>query len=32
VQHLGRVGTPGCQISYIDILAVVNWCFDCKMP
>ena len=24
--------TPGCQIGYMDpILAVINWCFDCKI-
>jgi hypothetical protein len=26
---VGRAGTPGCQIGYI--LAVINWCFDCKI-
>jgi hypothetical protein len=28
----GRIAlTPGCQIGYMDILAVINWCSDCKI-
>ena len=31
--NVGRVVTPGCQIGYMDgpILAVMSWCFDCKI-
>jgi hypothetical protein len=28
---VARVVTPGCQIGYTRILAVINWCFDCKI-
>jgi hypothetical protein len=31
VMAAARVVTPGCQIGYTDILAIINLCFDSEI-